>query len=198
MRLATWRGWDPEDLLAEAGILLGQVRGHLHVQGLVQLGQDDLAQVEEAWRAGGRRRGPGTVSRTRFPAGRYRSPFPFPRPGRTGVGQPGLDELVQQLLGDGAARAPPRLAAAPGLHRAQRSWPQSLPSGSHHRLSPESQATCLSFRLSFFRASATQRCEAPTLAAMWMHHENTMLSERSQTQKDTQGVTPLRGNVQNR
>ena len=196
--MATWRGWDPEDLLAEAGIVLGRVRGRLRVQGLVHLGQDDLAQVEEAWRAGGRRRGAGTVSRPRFPAGWSGSPFPFPRPGRTGVGQPGLDELVQQLLGDGAARAPPRLAAAPGLHRAWRSRLHSLPSGSHHRLSPESQATCLSFRLSFFRPSATQRCEALTLAATWMHPENTMLSERSQTQKDTQGVTPLRGNVRNR
>ena len=34
------------------------------------------------------------------------------------------------------------------------------------------------------------RCEALTIAATWMHPENTMLSERSQTQKDTQGVTP--------
>ena len=57
---------------------------------------------------------------------------------------------------------------------------------------------CLSFRLSFFRPSATLRCEALTLAATWMHPENTMLSGRSQTQKDTQGVTPLRGNVQDR
>ena len=149
MRLATWRGWDPENLLAEAGILLGRVGGRLRVQGLVHLGQDDLVQVEEAWRAGGRRRGAGTETRAHFAAGRSGSPFAFPWPGRTGVGQPGLDELVQQLLGDGAARAPPRLAAAPGPHRARRSRPQSLPSGSHHQLSPDSQATCLSFRLSF-------------------------------------------------
>ncbi|KAM9043515.1 DNA (cytosine-5)-methyltransferase 1-like isoform 2-T2 [Megaptera novaeangliae] len=47
------------------------------------------------------------------------------------------------------------------------------------------------------RASA-QRGEALTLAATCMDPENTMLSERSQTQKDTQGVTPLRANVQNR
>ena len=31
-----------------------------------------------------------------------------------------------------------------------------------------------------------------------MDPENTMLSERSQTQKDTQCVIPLMGNVQNR
>ena len=198
MRLPTWHGWDPEDLLAEVGILLGRVRGHLHVQGMVQLGQDDLAQVEEAWRVGGRRCGTGTVSRPRFPAGRSGSTFPFPRPGRIGFGQPGLDELVQQLLGDCAIHDPPRLEAASGLHRARSSRLQSLPSGSQHRLSPDAQAMCLSFRLSFFRPSATQRCEALTLAATWMHPENTMLSERSQTQKDTQGVTPLRGNVQNR
>ena len=185
MHLNTWRGWDPEDLLTEAGILLGRVRGRLHVQGLVQLGQDDRAQVEEAWRVGGRRQGTGTVSRLRFPAGRSGSPFPFPQPCRTRVGQPGLDELAQQVLGDGVARAPPRQAAVPGLHRSRRSRPQSLPSGSHHHLSPETQATCLSFHLSFFRLSATQRCEALTLAATWMHPENTMLSGRSQTQKDT-------------
>lgn len=47
-RSATWRGWDPQDLLAEAGVLLGRVGGHARVQGLVHLGQDDLAQVEEA------------------------------------------------------------------------------------------------------------------------------------------------------
>ena len=52
--MATWRGWDPEDLLGEAGILLGRVRGRLRVQGLVHLGQDDLAQVEEAL-GGGRK-----------------------------------------------------------------------------------------------------------------------------------------------
>ena len=39
--------------------------------------------------------------------------------------------------------------------------------------------------------------EALRLAATLMDPENTMLSER-QTQKDTQGVTPLTGNVQNR
>ena len=33
---------------------------------------------------------------------------------------------------------------------------------------------------------------------MWMDLENIMLSERSQTQKDTRWVTPLMGNVQNR
>ena len=43
-----------------------------------------------------------------------------------------------------------------------------------------------------------QRDEALTLAATCMDPENMMLSERSQTQKDTQGVTLLRGNVQNR
>ena len=198
MHLNTWRGWDPEDLLTEAGILLGWVRGRLHVQGLVQLGQDDRAQVEEAWRVGGRRRGTGTVSRPCFPAGRSGSPFPFPQPGCTRVGQPGLDEFLQQALGDDVARAPLRQAAVPGLHRARRSRPQNLPSGSHHHLSPETQATCLSFHLSFFWPSTTQRCEALTVTATWMHPENTMLSGRSQTQKDTQGVTPLKGNVQNR
>ena len=91
-----------------------------------------------------------------------------------------------------------RLAAAPGPRRAQLSRPQSLASVSHHRLSPESQATCLSFRLCFFRRSATQRYEALTFAATWMHPENTMLSGRIHTQKDTQGEKPMRGNVQNR
>ena len=43
-----------------------------------------------------------------------------------------------------------------------------------------------------------KRGEALTLATTWMDPENTMLSERSQTQKDTQGVIPLMGNVQNR
>ena len=33
---------------------------------------------------------------------------------------------------------------------------------------------------------------------MWMDPENTMLNERSKTQKDSQGVIPLMGNVQNR
>ena len=46
--------------------------------------------------------------------------------------------------------------------------------------------------------SATKRREALTLAATWTDLETTMLSERSQTQKDTQGVIPLMGNVQNR
>ena len=63
---------------------------------------------------------------------------------------------------------------------------------------PESQATCLSFHLTFFWPSTMLMFEALTLPATWMHPENTMLSERSQTQKDTQGVTPLRGSVQNR
>ena len=44
--------------------------------------------------------------------------------------------------------------------------------------------------------SATQRGETLTLAATWTDPENTMLSERSQTQ-DTQCVIPLMGNVQN-
>ena len=39
---------------------------------------------------------------------------------------------------------------------------------------------------------------ALTLATTWMDPENTMLRERSQTQKDTQCVIPLMGNVQNR
>ena len=46
--------------------------------------------------------------------------------------------------------------------------------------------------------SARKRRKAPTLATTWMDPENTMLSERSQTQKDTQCVIPLMGNVQNR
>ena len=46
---ATWRGGDSEDLLAQAGVLFGRVCGCLRVQGLVHLGQDDLAQVEETW-----------------------------------------------------------------------------------------------------------------------------------------------------
>ena len=45
---------------------------------------------------------------------------------------------------------------------------------------------------------AIRRTEAPTLATTWTDPENTMLSERSQTQKDTQCVIPLMGNVQNR
>ena len=39
--------------------------------------------------------------------------------------------------------------------------------------------------------SAMKRREALTLTTKWMDPENTMLSERSQTQKDTQGVIPL-------
>ena len=46
--------------------------------------------------------------------------------------------------------------------------------------------------------SAMKRREALTLATTWMDPENTMLSERSQIQKDTQCVIPLIGNVQNR
>ena len=46
--------------------------------------------------------------------------------------------------------------------------------------------------------SAVKRGEALTLATTWMDPENMMLSEGSQTQKDTQGVIPLMGNVQNR
>ena len=46
--------------------------------------------------------------------------------------------------------------------------------------------------------SAVKKGEALTLAATWTDPENTMLSERSQTQKDTQGVIPLMGNIQNR
>lgn len=36
-----------------------------------------------------------------------------------------------------------------------------------------------------------------TLAATWMPPEISTLQERSQTKKDTQGVTPLRRNIQN-
>ena len=46
--------------------------------------------------------------------------------------------------------------------------------------------------------SATKRGEALTLATTWTDPETTMLSERSRTQKDTQCVIPLTGNVQNR
>ena len=45
--------------------------------------------------------------------------------------------------------------------------------------------------------SAMKRREALTLTTTWMDPENTVLSERS-TQRDTQGVTPLTGNVQSR
>ena len=44
--------------------------------------------------------------------------------------------------------------------------------------------------------SAMKRGEALTLATTWMDPENTMLSDRSQTQKDTQCVIPLMGSVQ--
>ena len=43
-----------------------------------------------------------------------------------------------------------------------------------------------------------KRGEALTLATTWTDPQTTMLSERSQTQKDIQGVIPLMGNVQNR
>ena len=46
--------------------------------------------------------------------------------------------------------------------------------------------------------AATKRGAALTLTTIWTDPENTMLSERSQTQKDTQGVIPLMGNIQNR
>ena len=46
--------------------------------------------------------------------------------------------------------------------------------------------------------SVVKRGESLTLATTCMDPEDTMLSERSQTQKDTQGVIPLMGNVQNR
>ena len=46
--------------------------------------------------------------------------------------------------------------------------------------------------------STIKRREALTLTTTWMDLENTMLSGRSQTQKDTQCVIPLMGNVQNR
>ena len=51
---------------------------------------------------------------------------------------------------------PLRLAAAPWPHRVRLSCPQVLASVSHHQLSPQSQATCLSFHLSFIQPSATQ------------------------------------------
>ena len=44
---------------------------------------------------------------------------------------------------------------------------------------------------------ALQKGKALTLATTWTDPENTTLSER-QTQEDTQGVTPLTGNVQSR
>ena len=39
--------------------------------------------------------------------------------------------------------------------------------------------------------SARKRNEALTYTTMWMNFENTMLSERIQTQKDTQHVIPF-------
>ena len=108
---------------------------------------------------------------------------------------PGWEPFVGKSLG--LAEPPLRLAAAPGSRAACRSRAPSLDSGSHHRLSPDSQATCVSFRLCIFRRSATQRYEAHTFAATLMHPGNTMLSERIQTQKNTQGENPLSGNVQN-
>ena len=41
------------------------------------------------------------------------------------------------------------------------------------------------------QSSAIKRGEALTLTTMWADLENTPLSERSQTQKDTQGVIPF-------
>ena len=46
--------------------------------------------------------------------------------------------------------------------------------------------------------SAMKRSEALTQATAWTDLEHRMLSERSQTQKDTQCVIPFAGNVQNR
>ena len=46
--------------------------------------------------------------------------------------------------------------------------------------------------------SAMKRGEALTLTTTCMDPENTMLSERSQTQKDPECVIPLMGTVQNR
>ena len=46
--------------------------------------------------------------------------------------------------------------------------------------------------------AAMKRSEALTQATTWMDLQHTMLSERSQTQKDTQCVIPFIGNVQNR
>ena len=46
--------------------------------------------------------------------------------------------------------------------------------------------------------SVVKRGDALTLAPTRTDLETTMLSERSQTQKDTQGVIPLMGNIQNR
>ena len=48
------------------------------------------------------------------------------------------------------------------------------------------------------RHTATERREDPTLATTSMDPETTMLSERSQTQKDPRCVIPLMGNVQDR
>ena len=54
---------------------------------------------------------------------------------------------------------------------------------------------CPSTHLEYYLA--TKRREALTLTITWTDPENTMLSEK-QTQKDTQGVIPLMGNIQNR
>ena len=53
---------------------------------------------------------------------------------------------------------------------------------------------CPSTHLEYYLA--TKRREALTLTITWTDPENTMLSEK-QTQKDTQGVIPLMGNVRN-
>ena len=53
---------------------------------------------------------------------------------------------------------------------------------------------CPSTHLEYY--SATKRREALTLTITWTDPENTMLSEK-QTQKDTQGVIPLMGNIRN-
>ena len=71
---------------------------------------------------------------------------------------------VGKLLG--LAKPPPRLAAAPGHHRARRFWSQSLPSGSHNRLSPDLHAMYLSFLLSFLNATLEYMyltCREPVL-----------------------------------
>ena len=45
--------------------------------------------------------------------------------------------------------------------------------------------------------SVIKRQETLTQATAWMNLEATVLSERSQTQKDTYCVTPFTGNAQN-
>ena len=49
-----------------------------------------------------------------------------------------------------------------------------------------------SFSFVFFPALSHPRCKALTLAATWMHPEDTMFSERYQTQKET-GCYPTEG-----